>query len=379
MVSDVEIDRELCCAWITKLIAHFGETRHTKELVRFFEQSVEAFSSFTDFFAALILHLFKDSGLLVVDSGNRELRQIESGKFQAIINSHTEIAESLMSQLEEIRKQGFSNTIEAAENSANLFYYDQSLEERILLEFDPKAEQFTGKKGAVVFTKEELLRIARDEPFKLSNNVVTRPLMQEWLFPVLAFIGGPGEIAYWAELKQVFEHFGMKMPPIVPRLNITLLERSVEDDLQELGIDITEALIQGTAAEEERFLSSLRDHDLDEAFGNAKAEITRQYEGLVMKAAASVPTLLPVMKKNEAIVLSQVSFLEKKLEEAARLKHKAVLDKFARVNLALRPEGSPQERVWNVVYYLNKYGLDFVSRLSDLEYEFDGNHKLVRL
>ncbi|WP_053366103.1 bacillithiol biosynthesis cysteine-adding enzyme BshC [Bacillus sp. FJAT-27245] len=379
MVSEIEIDREACGAWVSKLIAHLGETDHTKELVKAIEHSLEAHSSFTDFFAALILHLFKDSGLLIVDSGNKELRQLESGKFEAIINSHAEISESLLSQQEEIRKQGFTNTIEASKNSANLFYYDRRLEERILLEFDPLEERFTGKGGSIVFTKEELLQIAREEPFRLSNNVVTRPLMQEWLFPVLAFIGGPGEIAYWAELKLVFEHFGMKMPPIVPRLNITILERPVEDDIQELELDITGAIIQGTASEEEKFLSSLRDEELEEAFARAKAEIIRQYEGLVGKAAGSAPALLPLMKKNEAIVLAQVAFLERKLEEAIRLKHKAVLDKFARVNLALRPESSPQERVWNIIYYLNKYGLDFVERLSDLEYEFDGKHKLVRI
>ncbi|WP_316568424.1 bacillithiol biosynthesis cysteine-adding enzyme BshC [Neobacillus sp. YIM B06451] len=379
MVTDIEIDRDLCGAWVSNLIAHFGETGYTKELVKVIEHFLEAHSSFSDFFAALVLHLFKDSGLLIVDSGNRELRLLESEKFEAIIHSHAEISESLISQQEEIKKQGFANTIEAAKNSANLFYYDSRLEERILLEYDPSEERFTGKNGSVVFTKEELLLIAREEPFRLSNNVVTRPLMQEWLFPVLAFIGGPGEIAYWAELKQVFEHFGMKMPPIVPRLNITILERPVEVDIQELGLDIAEAMIRGTAAEEETFLSSLRDHELEEAFARAKAEILRQYDGLVGKAAGSAPGLLPLMKKNEAIVLAQIAFLERKLEEAVRLKHKAILDKFARVNLALRPEGSPQERIWNIIYYLNKYGLDFVARLSDLEYEFDGKHKLVRI
>ena len=78
--------------------------------------------------------------------------------------------------------------------------------------------------------------IASEFPWKLSNNVVTRPITQEMLFPTLAFIAGPGEIAYWAELKQVFEYLLIKMPLIVPRLNITLLDRSVESDFQELGL-----------------------------------------------------------------------------------------------------------------------------------------------
>ncbi|WP_059170044.1 bacillithiol biosynthesis cysteine-adding enzyme BshC [Bacillus sp. FJAT-27445] len=379
MVSDIEIDQELCRSWVSNLIAHFGETAHTKELVGLIDESLEKFPAFTDFFASIILHLFRDSGLLLVDSGNKELRQIESGKFEALIKSHAAISECLSIQQEAIRKKGFPNAIETTKHSANLFYYEPRLTERVLLEYDPGRELFTGKNGAVSFTQDELLQIAREEPHKLSNNVVTRPLMQEWLFPVLAFIGGPGEIAYWAELKLVFEHFGMKMPPLVPRLNMTILERPVETDLKELQLNIAETLRRGTMEEEEKFLKSLENPELEEAFKKAKKEIIGQYENLLEKTAASVPSLLPILKKNEMIVLSQVGFLEKKLEDAARLKHAVTLNKFARVNLALRPEGIPQERVLNILYYLNKYGIDFVSRLLNLEYEFDGSHKLIRI
>ncbi|MEL3933652.1 bacillithiol biosynthesis BshC, partial [Aeromonas enteropelogenes] len=68
------------------------------------------------------------------------------------------------------------------------------------------------------------------------------PLMQEFLFPTLAFIAGPGEIAYWAELKEAFSLFGYAMPPVVPRLNMTLVERSIQTDLQEIGLTVEEVL-----------------------------------------------------------------------------------------------------------------------------------------
>ena len=94
-------------------------------------------------------------------------------------------------------------------------------------------------------------RYASEFPYKLSNNVVTRPITQEMFFPTLAFIAGPGEIAYWAELKQAFEHFSLKCHLIVPRLNITLLDRSVESDLEELGLSIEEVLTNGTEKQQE--------------------------------------------------------------------------------------------------------------------------------
>ena len=80
---------------------------------------------------------------------------------------------------------------------------------------------------------------------------MTRPITQEMLFPTLAFIAGPGEIAYWAELKQVFEHFSIKMPLIVPRLNITLLDRAIESDFEELGLSLEEVLTNGTGKQQD--------------------------------------------------------------------------------------------------------------------------------
>ena len=203
--------------------------------------------------------------------------------------------------------------------------------------------------------------------------------MQEWLFPVLAFIGGPGEIAYWAELKLVFEHFGIKMPPIVPRLNITLLERSIETDLDELQLDVSDVILRGVDEERKDFVDSIRDRDLEAVFHTAKDAILQQYGHFHKKTVEIDSSLLPMLRKNESIVLGQLDFMRKKLEDAIRQKHQVTLDKFYRASLALRPEGLPQERLWNVLYYLNKYGLDFVSRLTELDYEFDGTHKLVRI
>ncbi|CEG26722.1 bacillithiol biosynthesis cysteine-adding enzyme BshC [Bacillus sp. B-jedd] len=379
MVTDIEINKDICKNWATRLLSHFGETIHTRNLLQFIDATLEKSTSFTDFFAGMIIELFKDTGLLLVDSGHPAMRDLESGNFENLIRQHAAVSECLAAQQEEITRTGFSLMIDAPSNSANLFYYDVKAKERILLEYDTETSMFLGKNGTVSFSFEELLTIAREEPRLLSNNVVTRPLMQEWLFPVLAFIGGPGEIAYWAELKLVFEHFGIKMPPIVPRLNITLLERSVETDLHELQLDVSNVILRGVEEERRAFMDSIRDRDLETVFQTAKDAILQQYGHFHEKTTEIDSSLLPMLRKNESIVLGQLEFMQKKLEDAIRQKHQVTLDKYYRASLALRPEGLPQERLWNVLYYLNKNGLDFVSRLTELDYEFDGTHKLVRI
>lgn len=106
--------------------------------------------------------------------------------------------------------------------------------ERVLLE--DQQGKFVGKDGAHSFSYEELIGEMERNPARFSNNVVTRPLMQEYVFPTLAFIGGPGELAYWSELQQVFHTVGFQMPPVVPRLTITYVERDIATDLFDLQL-----------------------------------------------------------------------------------------------------------------------------------------------
>lgn len=379
MISEVCINKDLCYSWVEEIMETYGETKHTKEILSFALESLKTAESFVDFFASIIMELFKDSGLLIVDSGNKELRKLEKEYFMQQMNNHQKITAAVLKQQHQTEAAGYPNMIDINENAANLFYYDEEANERILLQFDPETGGFTGKNGEVSFSFDELQEIANEFPEKLSNNVVTRPLMQEWLFPTLAFIGGPGEIAYWAELKLVFEHFGLKMPPLVPRLNITILERSIETDLKEMNLDLKEVLISGTNKHELKFIESLKDREVEELFENVKVTLAKQYTLVREKSKTIDPVLMPLLEKNEQILMKQISFMEGKIVEAVCRKHDHILKKFTRVENALRPGGSPQERVWNPFYYLNKYGLNFVSDLLGLQYEFDGSHKIIKM
>lgn len=379
MVSDIQLNQNICLTWVENVIKNFGETEFTNELLEFAKGQIEKSTTFVDFFAHIIMELFKDYGLLIVDSGNSDFRQLQKEFFTEQIIHHDAITFSLLEQQKQIEKKGFPITIDASEKAANIFYYDQKVNDRILLEFDRETDRFVGKSGVITFSKEELVGLATGDPAKLSNNVVTRPLMQEWLFPTIAFIAGPGEISYWAELKLVFEHFNIKMPPIVPRLNITFLDRSVETDISELNLKLTEVLSNGTAKEREQFLAAIKDKELVELFSRTIEMVEKQYALIEAKTEQLDRALLPMLAKNESYVRKEIDFMLLKVEEAVKRKHDVQLKKYARVDLALRPDGFPQERVWNIFYYLNQYGLTFMNKLMAGSFEFDGRHKVMKI
>ncbi|MDQ1146810.1 bacillithiol biosynthesis cysteine-adding enzyme BshC [Bacillus sp. SORGH_AS 510] len=379
MVSDIELNKNVCLSWVQNIIENFGETEHSNSLLQFAEEQINKSQNFVDFFANIIMELFKDYGLLIVDSGNKDFRLIQKEFLAKQLDNHETITFSVLEHQKQIGNKGYPITIDISDQAANLFFYDQKQNERILLEYNRESNRFVGKSGAASFSKEELMELVSKKPEQLSNNVVTRPLMQEWLFPTIAFIAGPGEISYWAELKLVFEHFHIKMPPIVPRLNITFLDRSVETDIFDLKLNITDVITRGTGQEKESFLSTIKDMELEEMFAKAKLDLIEQYKLIEAKTEELDRGLLPMLNKNEAYLLKEINFMQSRLEDSVKFRHKVILNKYARVDLALRPDGFPQERVWNIFYYLNEYGLTFIKDIMVEAFEFDGRHKVIKI
>lgn len=379
MVSNIEIKKDVLRNWVTDIISSYGETEHTNSLLHFADAAIEKSVTFVDFFAHITMSLFKDYGLLIVDSGDIGLRKLEKEYFINQIKSTKEITEKVKKKQRELEGIGMTQTIVINDHCANLFYYDENTHERILLDYIPERQQFIGASGSISFSYDEMLEIASEFPERLSNNVVTRPIMQEYLFPTLAFIAGPGEIAYWAELKEVFEHFDMKMPPIVPRLNISLIERNVSSDIEELGLKLVDVLTAGTKKQKELFLDANRDSSFQTLFAQTKAQLVENYLEIERKTEQHYKGMLPLLKKNESLLLKQIDFMENRLELALLQKHEVVIEKYNRIERKLKPSGSPQERIWNLFYFLNHYGLSFVDELLTQPYLFDGSHQVVKL
>jgi bacillithiol biosynthesis cysteine-adding enzyme BshC len=278
-------------------------------------------------------------------------------------------------QQKTIQAEGFNTQLEISSDAANIFLNLQN--ERALLERDGSG--FKDKNNDSFFTKEELLGILDDQPGRLSNNVVTRPLMQEWLFPTLSFIGGPGEIAYWGELKKAFEFMGMNMPPVMPRLNITILERTVAKRIEELSLSLQEVVRNGVSHVRNEFLDSLKPNELEGELQEIETYLMAKYEGIKKEASAVDSNLEPIVDKNLEIHRKQFEFLRKRTEKSIRDKNERQLSRFDLIENSIRPNGGPQERTLNILYYMNRFGPDFVNRLTDLPFTFDGTHKVVHL
>ncbi|SFA46523.1 bacillithiol biosynthesis cysteine-adding enzyme BshC [Parageobacillus thermantarcticus] len=375
MVSDLPLDGEVCSKWIDDIVKTYGETETTNKLLDFLSRCLDESKTFVDFFASIVLRLFASEGLVVLNAADASLRAIESSFFVSLIEHHREVTDAVLQKQRQLRQLGYKNALDVQPHCANLFYYDGR--ERWLLEHDPQKGVFCSKKGEVVFSKDELIQLAKTSPSKLSNNVVTRPLMQEFLLPTLAFVAGPGEIAYWAELREAFSIFGFKMPPVIPRVNVTIVERSIQTDLDDIGVDVMDVFTGRIAEVKEKWLARQTRYPLDEIFANAKAEIEQIHRPLREIGMEIDRGLAGLLTKNANLLQAQIDFLQQTLHRALMRKYETELRKFARVEMSLLPNQTPQERIWNIFYYINKYGFDFLEKLLRLDYKWNGMHKIV--
>ena len=372
--STAKLNKATIKDFLEEYFRSLPETAHSKELQHLVFGFLETTETYTEFFSVFLNYFFQKEGLLFIDAAHPELRKYETNYFKRLINLSPGIAKAVYTAEQELTTKGYNPPLMAEENAANLFITVKG--ERLLL----KREQdvFISNNGKVRFTKDELLRIADESPEILSNNVVTRPLMQEMVFPVLAFVGGPGEIAYWSLLKNAFELLEMEMPVILPRLGMTLVNRKVQTLLEKYDLNFNDVVIeQKTPALKAELLDSLREKEAENLILELEVKVQKDFNMIKKKFTDVSSGLTPLVEKNLQIHLKQLGFLKNKLEDEVVLQNSVQFGHLDFLENELLPNGSLQERIYNPIAYMNEYGLDLVEHLFSLDLKYDKNHKII--
>ncbi|PIC71718.1 bacillithiol biosynthesis cysteine-adding enzyme BshC [Sporosarcina sp. P16b] len=375
MASDTHYDQKEMTVYIRKIFKSYGETSYTQKLLRDVLQTVEQQQNFTDFFTSLMNDLFTAHGLLFMDAAYKPLRQLESPYFSQMIENTEAMAKSIYYAEQQLHTYGHAKPIESEEQDANLFYVHDT--GRVLLR--RKDSKFINEQVGVSFTEQEMHTIAKNEPWLLSNNVATRPIMQDLVFPVLAFVGGPGEIAYWSLLKEAFHIMGINMPVVVPRLSITLVTRQVQEALKLTGTTMNQVMNYELPELLEKWQEQQRDEQFNRLLAETKNQLQMQYEQLQLHLEATDPGLLQLLDKNLQFHNSQFEYLQRKKEQSILLKNHVQYERFHIISQQLFPEGSLQERLYSPYFYMNQFGEGLIDELLKQPYTYNGSHQLVFL
>ncbi len=334
-------------------------------------------ASLSDMFAKMLAYLFQNEGLVLLDADDPEVRKLESQMFEWLIEQHMELGQALTSSASKITERGFPLQAELHSECINLFRFHPELSnERILLY--KHGDLITDRKNRFSFTLDELSQIAKDSPEQLSNNVMTRPLMQSYLFPVLGTVLGTGEIAYWGLLKEAFGLTGLSMPIIIPRTSFTLVEGIISKNMDKYSLSFQE-VIENFEERKEAWLKQQDNLQLEQKFSQAQQSFQEMYEPLIQTAASIQSGLAKLGDTNMNKILEQIEFMKQKTIDAHNKQFEAAIRQLDRIKLSIVPAGRLQERVVTVVGYWNRYGEEWIEQLLKQPASVTGGHFIVYL
>lgn len=368
-------DKQEMTRTIRQIFADFGETTYTESLLAGVLNHVEKENTFTGFFTALMNELFGAYGLLMIDAANPAFRAFEKEYFVKIIEQSEAISKVVVAKEADLQNAGYGRPIEASLNNVNLFYVKDG--ERFLLEWHEGVARNTSVH--VQFTKAELIELANNHPECLSNNVVTRPLMQEMTIPVLSFVGGPGELAYWATLKPAFEQLQLKMPIFTPRLHISLVSRKAQSILDNQKLTVLEVMTGQAEKQLTAFIASIQDEEAQLKILKMQNTLTAQYEDLLAHMQTMDVKIDQLVERNKNYHNTQFDYLRKKIAEQIELKHVVKINQFKRLQNELRPFEGLQERSFNPYMLLNEYGQTLIDELLASDLKLNTYHNVLYL
>lgn len=317
--------------------SEFGVGKASKYLVELFENAYLKHKTLKESTFYLVNALFGKYGLLCLDADTPSLKKVFVPYLKSEILRQNSF-EQVTKYTKRLENLHFSAQVHPRQ--VNLFYMKDHFRERII-----KTETgFAVHNTDIHFSKENILIQIERHPEYFSPNVIMRPLYQEVILPNLCYVGGGGEIAYWLQLKSLFDTEKVTFPMLLLRNSVLLISKKQVERLKKLQLSVQDLFQTDTDLANdvvERFSSIKID------FTPQKEHLKKQFEVLYEMAERTDKSFYNAVKSQEMKQLKGISFLEKRLLKAQK---RVLADKISRAeNLRqeLFPQGGLQERVCN--------------------------------
>ncbi len=340
----------------------------TIELVRSCYGPGESFGSA---FTRLVSRLLPE--LVVLDPADEALKRLMAPVLARELAEGSPSSRLALEAGRSLLSAGYHQQVPVREGFLNLFAIVDG--QRRALAIDDGTVEVRGTRERWP-TEEALARLERD-PSAWSPNALLRPIVQDALLPTAAYVAGPAEIAYHAQIGPVYGHFGVPRPALLPRPSITLVEPAQARALEAEHLTLAEL----TGDPERLFSRWAREDypDVEAAFARAKDAVTRELGAVETVLGAHDPTLRSATAAARGRALHQVEGLQEKALRALKKRDQGRADRLRRTRDALLPGGALQERGLALIGAIARHGLSVVDTLEERVLPFARGHQVVTL
>jgi bacillithiol biosynthesis cysteine-adding enzyme BshC len=324
-------------------------------------------------FAAWMTLLFRDSGLVIVDPSDVRLKKMAHGLFEREIAEKSPITAAVITQTARLVAAGYSPQIELREGFLNLFHQDPA-RDAITIQNGGYQLKSSGRK----FSTSELSGLLAENPDLFTPNAILRPLFQDTLFPSLAVVLGPSEIAYWSQLTLAYETMGIPMPILFPRSSLTLIEQRIERLRTKLDVGLRDVVVRGESIIDDVLKREIPPSLLGR-IEDGRTGAREKWAAILAEIDKLDPTLHRTAELGSGRSMRQFDFMEKKIAQAARKKNLILRGQVGRLVAALAPRGGLQERTLNALPFLARKGMGLLARIEEAMDPFAAEHRALVL
>ena len=329
--------------------------------------------SFGTAFARFFARVFANYGVVLLDASDPELDQIAAPLYRSVIERCDYLNRGLLQRNEQLASAGYHQQVHVTNTSTPLFLIRNGA--RLPLQI---LQDGAYSAGAEHISQPDLLALLNASPQSFSPNVLLRPVVQDYLLPTLAYIGGAAEIAYFSQAAVLYEKLLSRVTPIISRFSTTLIEPKAQSLLERYKLSFPD-LFHGPEVLREKIGAHLLDPGLQHSFDHAAVAIEHSLAAVRQSLEKVDKTLVESARTAESKMQHQLSSLRARAGRA-ELRQSEVAERHARfLSNTLYPEKTLQEREIAGVYFLAKYGRELLDGLLSQINPDCVDHQLITL
>ncbi len=374
-VGAIKLD-ETITKTLENLFENLSSNEFSGELEKLLRENYQPKETFATSFAGFLTGIFKDYGLIILSPLNPVFKQLAAPIFAEAVEKSAEIREKLLIRNEQLTEKNYQAQVLVEKDFFPFFLFNEN-GARQSVKFKIQNSRFKIKSGAEL-DFDELKKLAKDSPEKLSPNALMRPVVQDFLLPTICYFGGAAEIAYFAQNSVIYETLNRPVTTILHRQSLTFVEAKHRRTLEKYNLKIND-LFGGFESILPPIVNHFLNPELAEKFAVTGKLFAAQLDQLESELAKIEPTLAAHLKKRASKILYHVSALEKKFQHAQIRQNETVNRQIETAFAALLPHDALQERTVNITSFLSRYGfyfIDWIGQAIDLE---DKSHRVIYL
>jgi uncharacterized protein YllA (UPF0747 family) len=337
-------------AAVSKCLSSLPESEFQPKVRELLETSYRPGVSPVDAFRLMLEKLFAGTALVIANPLNPELRRLAQPTLIEAVRRNSDIRTAVLSRSRELSEAGYHEQVKVDSGFTGLFAYHEKSRQAL---------------------KPDELR----EDLQLSGNVLVRPAMQDSIFPTVAYVGGPAEVAYFAQAGAVYQALGRPVPPVVPRISATILESRIARALNKYEMDFLD-VFRGRDFLRRKAVASVQGV---EVFDQVREQIGASLDSVRPALQVVDPTLGGALDTARQKILHQIEGLRTKFVNAEARRNETLERHLEAITNSIFPEKKLQERVLNISSFLVRYGFGFIGRLEEALSLDSREHQIIEI